>query len=143
MIDRPALSDLPLEHLPDSVHELISIIDVPLTLMLIEARAGRELSIPTAPHLSPWLVELIGYDAVEKLSHHYSGEKIDVPRCVAAMRAVRDHAIYSEKCAGASTCSLAFKYDFTTRGIRKVLARVKKNDDTPDAEVNNPQASLF
>jgi len=135
---------LPLYLLPDSVHDLISIIDVPLTLVLIEARAGREITIPTNPKLSPWLIELIGLDAVTKLSDVYSGEKIDIPRCVVAMRAVRDKTIYADKMSGETYGQLATKYGFTERGIRKVIKRAKQSiEESTGITETNPQASLF
>ena len=135
---------LPLEHLPDSVHELISIIGVPLTMVIIEHYAGRELSIPTAPHLSPRLIEQIGFDAVKKISAHYQGGKIDVPRCVSAMRAMRDQAIYADRESGATIWMLANKYNFTERGIRKALARYRCETD-PESTIDavDSQASLF
>jgi len=135
---------LPLYLLPDSIHELISVIDVPLTLVLIRARAGRQVSMPTDPKLSPWLVELLGIDAVTKLSAHYNGQKIDIPRCVAAMRAVRDQAIYADRQAGETLGALASKYDFTERGIRNVLKRATQAIEADGTiGIENPQASLF
>lgn len=118
------LQALPEEALPDSMRELVELIGLPATLAIVEARGGIMLSVPKTVAETHWLVPLIGLPALEQLVAVYSGETIEIPRCAAALRALREQRIVQEA-EHASNATLARRYGYTIRGIRKLRRRVE------------------
>lgn len=127
---------IPEHYLPASVRDLVDVVGMPAALAIVEARGGIRLCVPKRVTPDHWLVDLIGVDALQALISVYSGEEIEVPRCYAALRAIRDQQIVAEAEAGASNAELARKHNYTERGIRKLRRRVEK-------EIESPQNDLF
>lgn len=127
---------IPLHHLPASVQDLVDVIGLPAALAIVEARGGVRLSVPAQATADHWLAELIGLPALEALVAVYAREEIEVPRCAAALRALREREIVAEYERGASNAELARKYQYTERGIRKLRRRV-------EGDTNAGQGDLF
>jgi len=128
---------LPAHRLPDSVQDLVDLIGLTAALAIVEKRGGIRLCVPTRVTRDHWLATAIGLEAFGVLVNVYSGEEIDVPRCVEALRAVRELAIFNDSMNyGLSQAQLARKYHYTERGIRKLLQRV-------GATVEPDQIDLF
>ncbi|RMG56332.1 MAG: DNA transposition protein [Gammaproteobacteria bacterium] len=116
---------IPEAYLPASVRELVDVIGLPAALAIVEARGGVRLTVPSRASAEHWLADLIGLEALEKLVAVYAREEIEVPRCAAALRALRAREIVAEFERGASNAELARKYHYTERGIRKLRRRVE------------------
>ncbi len=120
---------LPAHKLPDSVQDLVDLIGLTAALAIVEERGGIRLYVPTRVSRDHWLAKTIGPRAFGTLVDVYAGEEIDVPRCVDALRAVRELAIINDARAGLSQAQLARKYGYTERGIRKLMQRVGARDE--------------
>tara|TARA_R110002049_G_scaffold13675_5_gene59403 strand:+ start:426 stop:830 length:405 start_codon:yes stop_codon:yes gene_type:complete len=127
-------SSLVAEHLPASVAELVGIIGLPATLAIVEERGGLRFYVPVQPRPDHWLARLIGMAAFTRLVEYAAGDEIEVPRCLDALRAAKDRQIAQDAAAGDSQATLARRYGYTERGIRKVLRRIERaaNDNQPE-----------
>ncbi len=111
--------------LPTSIRELIKVVGLSAALVIVAERGGIRLCVPTQATADHWLSPLIGLPALTALVECYRGEEIDIARCVAALRAVQEQQIASEAAAGLSNATLARRYGYTERGIRKLRRRVE------------------
>ena len=119
---------LPPEHLPNSIKDLLRVLDMPAVLLLIAEYGGTRLCVPKIVPSDHPLVRLIGYDAARLLSQLYNGGVFDCPRCLKALNAVRDNEILSQKRAGLTLAELAKRHHLTERGICLILRRVEKQE---------------
>lgn len=120
-----APGQLPTHYLPASVQELVEVVGVSAALAIVEERGGITLCVPTVAASDHWLSGLIGLPALTALVERYRGEEIEIARCAAAMRAIQEQQIVAEAGAGASNATLARRYGYTERGIRKLRRRVE------------------
>lgn len=120
---------LPADALPDSVQELVTVVGLTAALRIVEARGGIRLYVPMVASADHWLAALIGLPALEQLVAYYQGDTLEIPRCVEALRAVRELEIVREAQRGASTAQLARRHGYTERGIRKLRRRVEAQYD--------------
>ncbi|WP_275100128.1 hypothetical protein [Sedimenticola hydrogenitrophicus] len=120
-----APGQIPAHYLPDSVQELIEVVGLAATLVIVEERGGIRLCVPARATPDHWLADRIGMPALTALVERYQNEEIEVARCVAALRAVQEQQIVREAEAGASNATLARRYGYTERGIRKLRRRVE------------------
>lgn len=106
------------EHLlPHSVREIARLIGLPATLKLVEHYQGVPMWVPVNYDPDHVLVKLVGHDAALQLIGHFGGEKPEIPRCVDAIRAVRNAKIsISDK----SQRELALEHGLTVRQIRNI-----------------------
>ena len=126
------------DYLPKSMIEMVQHIGLKATLTLVELRGGVFVFVPNKASSDHWLVEHIGLDALEKLVCEYQGLKIEIPRCHAALRAMKEQAIMAESQSGVSNTELARKYGYTDRGIRMLRRRVEQR-----MGIEPPQQDLF
>ncbi|TAN71591.1 MAG: hypothetical protein EPN17_00875 [Methylobacter sp.] len=133
------------DYLPGSIHELMTVISAASVAALIKARPGTRVQIPGTPTAEHWLVALIGWDDLNKLSARYGGTAIDIPRCVQVMTAAQDSRILADRRSGHSLTELALKYRMTERGISKALRRIEKQEYKPWVKqaVSWSQGDLF
>lgn len=113
------------DHLPASALELVDVVGLDAALAIVEARGGVAFYVPVTARPDHWLAGIIGLPALEKLVAYYQGDEIEVPRCAAALRAAREQQIAAEYAAGDSNATLARRYGYTERGIRKLRRRVE------------------
>ncbi|WP_241085755.1 Mor transcription activator family protein [Candidatus Vondammii sp. HM_W22] len=113
------------DYLPTSIQELIEVVGLAAALVIVAERGGVRLCVPAQAAADHWLAPLIGLPALTALVERYRGEEIDIARCVAALRAVQEQQIASEAAAGVSNASLARRYGYTERGIRKLRRRAE------------------
>jgi hypothetical protein len=119
---------LPTEHLPDSIKELLRVLDTPTVYALIAEFGGTRLCIPKVISPEHELVGLIGLDALEVLCQLFGGGVFDCPRCLKALNVLRDNEMLAKKRAGLTIPLLARHYHLTERGISKALRRVEKQE---------------
>ena len=125
--------DIDPDLLPDSILDLIDIIGINAALRIVEQRGGIRLYVPAKATAEHWLADLIGLDALQALSSVYAREEIDIPRCAATLKAIKDREIANST---ASNSELARRYGMTERNVRKIRRRV-------EARNNNDQIGLF
>jgi Mor family transcriptional regulator len=82
------------------------------------------------------LVSTLGRAEADQMADRYGGETIQIPRCLHALRAVRNCSIRKERYAGASPALLALRYRLTERQVYSILAAA-------DEPVDDRQQSLL
>ena len=128
---------LPARYLPHFLQELIEIIGYPATLLLVEHFGGIRVFVPdstqklTADHV---LVRRLGLDAAIRLTEYSPSAEIPVPRCVAALRRVRDGEIRrAHHEDGVTAARLARAHALTERQIYAILSLPFDNEDSRQA----------
>lgn len=121
--------------LPESIRDLTDIIGISAALRIVEERGGIRLYVPKIVQINHWLADLIGTEALAALVEIYAGEEIEIPRCAAALKAMKDQEIAS---AEGSVTEIARRYGYTERGVRKIRRRVEEHDG-----INASQRGLF
>lgn len=86
------------------------------------------------------LAELIGMDAVLRISAQFGGEKLHIYQIASLARAARDRAIIAEYKSGSGYMELARKYSVTTTRIRQIIS---KSDAKRIDNGNQKQLTLF
>jgi len=116
------------DYLPPSVQDLVDVIGLNAALIIVEKRGGIRLCVPTKTSNDHWLLKDIGLESFTKLVAVYAGDEIVVPRCVIAMRILREKEIANST---ESIAELARRYGYTERGIYKLKRRIldEKSDD--------------
>jgi len=125
--------NIDIAHLPSSIQDMVAVIGLAAALVIVEERGGIRLCVPAQVRTDHWLMQKIGAEAFVRLVQVYAGEEIEIPKCDAALRALREHEIVS---SDESNARLARRYGYTERGIRKLKRRVR--NAAPD-----DQQSLF
>ncbi len=123
--------------LPASLAEIIDAIGIAAALKLVERYGGTRVYVPSEETITVThpLACAIGLEAARKLARVRGREYLDVPRCAAYVRAIRNAAI-RDGLAEASAAELARQYCTTRRNIFRIAAA---GDDAS----NDPQSDLF
>lgn len=84
--------------LPEIVQLIASLIGLPRALKLIEAWGGTTFPFSKNQRRQGQiryeaLAEVVGVDAADILTQHFGGEVLAIPRCSAALRAMRNQQI--------------------------------------------------
>lgn len=104
-----------LSRLPPMARELAGCVGLEATLALVRSWGGARVVVPAAP--TPEWVEVLGPAAAEALCQRFAHETIDVPRCVAQVRATRDAAIVAALEGGMTLNQAALAFGLTRRQI--------------------------
>ncbi len=124
-------------YLPALLQEFVEVIGLPATLKLVEHFGGIRIRPPvaigelTAEHA---LVRALGLPAARALSLYTPGAEITVPRCLAAIRRVRDAEMrraHNED--GVTAARLARAHALTERQVYAILALPFDNEDSRQA----------
>lgn len=113
---------LDVQQLPGSLSDVIDVIGIDATLRLVEHLGGTRLYIPEAITPEHPVVAMLGHHNGFALAERFGGEQLLLPRCIAAVRAVRDASIRAQRAGGASTKKLALSHGLTERQIYAILA---------------------
>lgn len=116
------------EQLPSSLHDVIDAIGIDAALRLVEHLGGTRLYVPERMTPDHPIVALLGHKHAYALAEHFGGDQIILPRCVAAIRAMRDETIRLQRSGGASTKALAIKHGLTERQIYAILAAGEREE---------------
>lgn len=114
------LDDDMLNLLPSRTQELVDVIGLPAALKLVELHGGRHIWVPTNASEKHWLNEQIGMEAFTQLCAYYGYSTLEIDKCAALIRAVRDKTILEEFNHGMTNYQLATKYNTTERQIRRI-----------------------
>ncbi|MEX0732863.1 MAG: Mor transcription activator family protein [Aquisalimonadaceae bacterium] len=120
------------EDLPARIAEIAEVVGMSAALELVQGWGGLRVYVPEQLQSDHPLARALGVSAARALAARYGREKIDVPRCVAAVRAARDECIRRDHAAGVSARQLAITYQLTERAIWKILARHAEPNPTGD-----------
>lgn len=105
------------EMLPYIVQDISHLIGLHLTLKLVEHYKGTYMWVPKEYKPDHVLVKLVGHEPAIKLIKAYGGENVEIPKCLDALRFVRNAIIrQSDK----SQAELAREHNLTIRQIRNI-----------------------
>ena len=111
--------------LPRSIRDLVAQVGISPALALVNAFAGQVIQVPQKTsiggQLSSRLVRTMGKEAAEIFIKHHGGGFFNVPRCVQAMRAVRNAEIVEAYSRGTSVRVLLTRHGLTQRQIYAIL----------------------
>lgn len=117
-----------MDNLPKSVRNIVELVGLTPALALVSAYPGCVIKVPAGMRddgvMCSRLIAIMGLEAAEKFIATYSGERLNIPRCVKAMRDERDQRIISAYDGGRSVKSLAVANALTERQVRTILKRV-------------------
>lgn len=121
--------------LPPSLAELARVSSVAAALALAREYGGRRIYIPEVMTETHPLAELIGYDAATALSHHYPGDRLEIPVFRDLRARIKANAIVAARRAGRSQADLAAEYGMTERGIRMAERRAEQAGDPAQGDL--------
>lgn len=122
-------AEIEARYLPGVLQDIAGMIGLPGTLKLVEKYGGTRLYVPQKLDAEHDLSRLIGLDHATMLAETYGGEDhFDIPRAVAATRAVRDAHIRADRADGITHSQLALRYGLTERQIRNILGNEPEDD---------------
>lgn len=134
--------------LPESAQLIVTLIGLPKATRLIEELRGTTFPIPKRQTRMgeirfEMLAEVVGYDAAVVLTRHFGGESLYVPRCVSALRELRNRqlridfdSMSSENSAVYAVSALARRYDLSDRQIWSILKSIEKTEAKEDFQIN-------
>lgn len=82
--------------LPEIVREIVDIIGFADTEKLIRAFGGLEFFFRKGEVYYPKLIDVLGEDVAEQLYQYFKGERVYLPRCDIALRALRNARFRTE-----------------------------------------------
>lgn len=124
----------PLPALPATMQLVAELIGVPRTWQLVKALGGTTLPISKNQSRAGQLrygalCEVIGEDAARRLTHHFGGDTLYIPRCSQALRLARNQQLLADfdqmlsegLSANESVGVLAVRYHLSDRMVWRVL----------------------
>lgn len=121
--------EIDIDQLPQSAAEIVDVVGVEAALRLVEAWGGVRLYVPQQMPKDHLLVSTLGREEADELAARYGGESIQVPRCLHALRAVRNTRMRRERARGDSPALLALRYRLTERQVYSILANTAEPED--------------
>lgn len=120
MADLSPYADL----LPPLVAELAETIGLAPALALVEWKWGSRYHVPEKLPTEPThpLLTRLGADAAAELVKHWGGLRIDIPKCAAALRAVRDERIRAARAGGMSEAEACRQFGLAPRRVRQITS---------------------
>ena len=112
-----------LPDLPESLTDMAEIIGLNPTLAVVKAYGGTRLFVPKRMGTQHHLANLLGLEQARRLSNHFGGENLTIPRMATAMRTQRNREIVRRYDAGESVRVLAQAYHLTDRQIYTILSQ--------------------
>jgi hypothetical protein len=108
--------------LPFVVQDIANVIGLEDTLKLIDRYKGTPMYVPMQVKAEGVILKSIGSNNTIKLIKQFGGETLDMPKCSAAIRAIRNKIILN---SSLSVCEAAKKFDLTPRQIRNIKKKFK------------------
>lgn len=135
-------------HLPESAQRLVALIGLQAAVLLIERHGGKELTLYQRGDSVARLAASIGDEPTDALLRNFGSAPFNVPRCTAALKAVRNSRMltdYDRLTSTERTHSgreaihyLVENYGLTERQVWRILKTIPKMP-----VVDNSQPSLF
>lgn len=114
--------DIDLTQLPFVVQDIANVIGLEDTLKLIDRYKGTPMYVPMQVKAEGMILKVIGLNSTIKLIKQFGGDTLDMPKCSAAIRTIRNNFILKSKL---SVCEVAKKFDLTPRQIRNIKKQFK------------------
>lgn len=133
MTEPLATQDPAAEWLPPLVRDIADLVGLDAALAIVDHWGGVRWHVPVSVETAHELVDIIGDDAADTFIRVYSGERIDVPRCLQAMIETRRAMLYEDYDRGLKPPELARKYHCTERWVWALLAR--RRDQANDQQM--------
>ena len=133
---------LPLDLLPESVKQMLEVLQLTSVITLINVYGGSRIKVPKRADADHELALLLGFDELKRFSLTYGGLVITFPRCIKAMNFVRDNAILRDKRIGLTQSQLARKYKLTEVAVCNALRRAEQHEYKQHSH-HFKQADLF
>ncbi len=121
-------SELDLLDLPQSLTEVVDAVGLAAALALVERAGGTRVYVPVQFDAGHFLAAWLGETDAARLVENFGGELLIVPRCLAAMRNVRDRQIRAKRKEGTRVSDLALQYRLTDRQVYTILAAIETID---------------
>lgn len=121
MIDARELSLT--DGLPQSLIEVVHTIGLAATLSLVRHAGGTRVYVPVEHDDGHVISSWIGTASAKLLVDRFGGDLLIVPRCLLAMRNVRDRQIRAQRKQGARVADLALQYRLTDRQVYTILSQ--------------------
>jgi Mor family transcriptional regulator len=115
--------------LPENLKDIIQVIGLQSALKLVEELGGIRMYIPEKLSTKHVLIQAVGKTDAEKISRHYAGDYLYFPRCMDALRSMRNASIINDRNQGTPTATLALKYKLTERQVQNILAAAQQQKD--------------
>jgi hypothetical protein len=117
--------------LPAHVALMVEIVGLDDTMSLVTEFGGHRLSFSngTCGHAynslqTATLIRLLGFSKAAELQRHFAGKSLEVPRCMLALKRLRNQRIRMEAQAGQAKIDIALKYRLTERQLWNILNAV-------------------
>lgn len=114
--------EIDLTQLPFVVQDIANLIGLEDALKLIDRYKGTPMYVPMQVKTDGVILKLIGLNNTIKLIKQFGGETLDMPKCSAAIRTIRNNIIIN---SSLSVCEIAKKFDLTPRQIRNIKKQFK------------------
>lgn len=122
-----------LDDLPPQARQMAELIGIQGLLALAEYRGGRWLYVPKDVGADHPLAKCVGIKKARALCRVFDGERVMMPACVDALRAIRDEEIFRRHYDdGMSLDALAGEYGISQRSVLRALARAKERAEMPE-----------
>lgn len=131
------------QHLLPEIAQLIAtLVGLPKALKLIETWGGTTFPVSKNKRREGQiryeaLAEVVGIEGADRLTQHFGGEVLSIPRCAVAMREVRDRMLRAEfdvltreHPAGHAVNQLARQYQLTERWVWMILKKPDQIEET-------------
>lgn len=106
-----------IDSLPILIQDISEVIGIKAALKIVEYYQGGRLHVPRKVSPDHVLVKLIGMQKAESFIHVYQANALDIPKCDAAIRELRNRIIFKSK---KTQSELAKAWSLTTRQIRNI-----------------------
>lgn len=108
---------LDLKILPFIVQDIANLIGLPHALLLVDHYGGTSMWVPKEFKPDHVLAKIVGAESAIKLIEEYGGENIEITKCEAALRTLRNDMI---RASDKSQSQLARQWQLTVRQIRNI-----------------------
>ncbi|MFQ5533454.1 MAG: Mor transcription activator family protein [Sphingomonadales bacterium] len=121
------------EDLPELARDMADRLGLEATLALVLVFGGTYLRVPKRANPDGAIAAAVGIDAASRLSHHFGGERLEMPRAAAALTRHERASILAQVSAGAITVGgAARQLNLTTRWVRELVNRPRRDDRQQD-----------
>lgn len=121
--------------MPPSLAEIARVSSVATALTLSARYGGRRIYMPEVMTEEHYLAQAVGIDAAMALSHHYPGDRLEIPVFRDLRARIKANAIVAARRAGRSQADLAAEYGMTERGIRLAERRAEQAGDPAQGDL--------
>lgn len=130
-----------MDHLPKAVIDLIDVVGERAALELVKAKGGIGMYVPYSPDKNHWLASILNQKEFKALCDVYGKDILKLPRCADALRH-NLHVTMLKDMETLSQAEVAQKYNYTLRGVEKIVARYRKKAQNNKSAVNQLNLNL-